>query len=155
MNVRTATVDDGPALVDVARASLAASYGDFLDEATIDDVSAEWYADDRLADLLAGDAEEYEELVFETALGEGPVEGVVEAIEGPEGTELFVDYGESERSGKAPLFAVYEDGDLTVRYGFRCGNCGSLDVAMDAMGRIPCENCGNRRKATRWDAASL
>jgi hypothetical protein len=26
---------------------------------------------------------------------------------------------------------------------------------MDSMGRIVCNNCGNKRKATRWDASYL
>ncbi|WP_245626069.1 DUF5816 domain-containing protein, partial [Haloparvum sedimenti] len=37
--------------------------------------------------------------------------------------------------------------------GFYCGNCGSLDTAMDTMGRIECNECGNIRKPEEWDAA--
>jgi hypothetical protein len=30
-----------------------------------------------------------------------------------------------------------------------------MDVAVDTMGRIECNDCGNVSKATRWDAAYM
>ncbi|WP_255194343.1 GNAT family N-acetyltransferase [Natronobeatus ordinarius] len=68
---------------------------------------------------------------------------------------IFVSYGEAARGSKAPFYTAYRDEDGTQRYGWFCGNCDSLDNAMDAMGRIECNACGNRRKATRWDASYL
>ncbi|MFB6211740.1 MAG: DUF5816 domain-containing protein, partial [Halobacteriales archaeon] len=35
----------------------------------------------------------------------------------------------------------------------RCGNCETLNNAMDTMGRIVCNECGNTRKPEEWDAA--
>lgn len=251
VNVRTATTADGDRIATVARDSLGASYGEFVEAEAIDRLVEELYAGDGLAALLrdrtveflvaeddgtvvgfahgavvterplaaelywlhvapdrrgerissrlvgriqdrfrdrgarvirgmvlAGNeagaefyaahgfeqvdsravdvgGESHEELVFEKPIGDAPAEGIVEAIAGPEGAELYVNYGESERGLKAPLFVVYGDADLTSRYGFVCGNCESLDVTMDSMGRIRCEACGNERKAARWDAVYL
>ncbi len=70
-------------------------------------------------------------------------------------TTCYVSYGEPARGSTSPFYAAYADEDATDRYGWYCGNCDSLDNAMDSMGRIVCNNCGNRRKATRWDAAYL
>jgi len=48
---------------------------------------------------------------------------------------------------------VFADADGSSRWGYRCGNCGSFDTAMDTMGRIQCTECGNLRKPDEWDAA--
>ena len=71
-----------------------------------------------------------------------------------DGYRVFVAYDESERASKAPLYATYDDRDRQDRVGFLCGACGEIVDTMDAMGRVEC-SCGNRRKATRWDAAYL
>ncbi|HET7324804.1 MAG TPA: DUF5816 domain-containing protein, partial [Halococcus sp.] len=42
--------------------------------------------------------------------------------------------------------------DESDKYGYFCANCETLDNAMDTMGRVKCNECGNLRKATRWDA---
>jgi len=251
MEIREAKADDAEAIGTVARASLSASYGDFLPEETIVSVVEEWYATDRIEDLLSDDAERLyvaetdgdivgfvqlavvdtdpvaaelhwlhvspqyrddgigvrllgraqdaaetagaavlrgyvlarnedgvgfyeahsfeqagtrdidigeearEELIFETTLGDDPHERVVEAVEGPDGRELFVDYSDAERANKAAFYPVYSDRESDDHYGYQCGNCDSLDVAMDSMSRIVCNNCSNTRKATRWDASYL
>lgn len=72
-----------------------------------------------------------------------------------EGEELYVSYGEAARGSKAPFYAIYRSEDGSKRYGWYCGSCNSFDNAMDTMGRIECNACGNRRKATRWDASYL
>ncbi|WP_255169595.1 GNAT family N-acetyltransferase [Natrononativus amylolyticus] len=72
-----------------------------------------------------------------------------------DGETLFVSYGEAARGSKAPFYTAYETDSGEERYGWFCGNCNSLDNAMDSMGRIECNACGNRRKATRWDASYL
>ncbi|MFP9191740.1 GNAT family N-acetyltransferase [Natrialbaceae archaeon A-CW1-1] len=78
----------------------------------------------------------------------------LEAIDAAGGT-LYVSYGEPARGSKAPFYTVYEDADADERYGWFCGNCDATDVAMDSMGRVVCNECGNKRKATRWDASYL
>lgn len=72
-----------------------------------------------------------------------------------EGRTVYVGYGEAARGTDAPFYAAYESDDRARRYGWFCGNCDSLDNAMNSMGQIECNACGNRRKATRWDAAYL
>ncbi len=102
---------------------------------------------------VAGD--EYEELVYEKAIGEEPTEKVVQEIAGPEGLTLYVNYSDAERGNDGPFYPTFSDEDFGDRYGWFCGKCETIDNAMDSMGRIECNNCGNRRKATRWDAAYL
>lgn len=77
----------------------------------------------------------------------------MEQVEGPDGDSLYVATDEGDRGSIAPFYVAYRDPDRERRYGWRCGNCGSFDTAMDTMGRIACGECGNRRKPTEWDAA--
>lgn len=70
-----------------------------------------------------------------------------------EGETVFVDEGETRRGSSGPFFVVYRDAERTARFGYACSNCGSLDAAMDTMGRIVCNQCGNTRKPEEWDAA--
>ncbi|TMT86118.1 N-acetyltransferase [Haloterrigena sp. H1] len=72
-----------------------------------------------------------------------------------DGETVYVSYGEAARGSKSPFYTAYRTEDRDERYAWLCGNCESIDNAMDAMGRIECNNCGNRRKATRWDSAHL
>ncbi len=80
-----------------------------------------------------------------------------QALEGYDTGEetVYVSYGEAARGAEAPFYSAYEDETGNQRYGWFCGNCESLDNAMDAMGRIQCNVCGNQRKPTRWDASYL
>jgi len=79
----------------------------------------------------------------------------LEPMAGPGGEELFVDRNDTDRGSKAGFAVVYADVDRDQRYGYRCLECDSLVTTMDAMGRMECEQCGNHRKPTRWDAAYL
>lgn len=72
-----------------------------------------------------------------------------------DGETVYVDRDDSERGSLAPFFTVYADEKRAERYGYYCGSCDELANAMDAMGRIECDNCGNSRKPSRWDAAYL
>ncbi|WP_254537681.1 GNAT family N-acetyltransferase [Halomarina litorea] len=72
-----------------------------------------------------------------------------------DGRELFIDYNDSDRATLAPFLAVYADAGRDERYGYYCTNCEGVDVAVDTMGRVECNECGNTSKATRWDAAYL
>jgi len=79
----------------------------------------------------------------------------IEAIETADGRTVHVDHDATERGSSAPFNLVFADPDAETRWGYYCTNCESVANAMDAMGRIECDNCGNVRKATRWDAAYL
>lgn len=72
-----------------------------------------------------------------------------------DGETIYVSYGEAARGSRAPFYTAYKTTDRHDHYAWFCGNCDSIDNAMDAMGRIECNNCGNRRKATRWDSSYL
>jgi ribosomal protein S18 acetylase RimI-like enzyme len=78
-----------------------------------------------------------------------------ESRPGPEGEILYIAYDESSRASQAPFYSVYTDRDRDDLWGWFCGNCESFNTAMDTMDRIECNECGNRRKAARWDAAYL
>lgn len=251
MEVRRASSTDGEAIRTLARASLSESYSHVFDQETITEIVDEWYAGDRLDELLdeenevvllaveddqlrgfvqgalvqqeplAGEidwlhvspqargqrigtqllgqiqdiiedqgaavlrgkviaqnqtgtafyedhgfeqrdsreitfsGETYQELIYENQLGERSDEEIVEPITGPANQELVVSYSEAERGAKGPFYTVFYTDELAEKYGYCCGNCDSVDTAMDAMGRIECNKCGNKRKATRWDAAYL
>lgn len=71
----------------------------------------------------------------------------------PDGTTVFVTRKEGERGSKGAFFVAYLSRDQNERYGWFCGNCETFDNAMDTMGRIKCNHCGNIRKPTEWDAA--
>lgn len=71
----------------------------------------------------------------------------------PGGKTVYVDDREGHRGSDGPFFVAYVSERRDRRWGFYCANCGSLDTAMDTMGRIECNQCGNIRKAEEWDAA--
>jgi ribosomal protein S18 acetylase RimI-like enzyme len=93
----------------------------------------------------------------------------VENVYGEEGTELseleprtatdgeqiYVDFAESSRGADGPFHPSYLDQDRNQLYGWYCSSCETTNNAMDSMGHIECSQCGNLRKATRWDAAYL
>jgi ribosomal protein S18 acetylase RimI-like enzyme len=71
------------------------------------------------------------------------------------GETVYVDRAESDTGSMSNFYVVYSDPDAEEKYGYFCGNCETLANAMDASGRVECDNCGNARKPTRWDAAYL
>ncbi|PSP31803.1 GNAT family acetyltransferase [Halobacteriales archaeon QH_10_67_22] len=77
----------------------------------------------------------------------------MDARTGPDDGTLYVATDEAESGSEAPFRIVYRDTDRTRRWGFFCSNCDSFDTAMDSMGRIQCNGCGNLRKPDEWDAA--
>jgi ribosomal protein S18 acetylase RimI-like enzyme len=79
--------------------------------------------------------------------------GDTEAVD-VDGATVYVDHTATEPGSIGEFHLVYaeEDGD---HYGYWCAKCESLANAMDSMGRIQCDGCGNTRKPTRWDAAYL
>ena len=72
-----------------------------------------------------------------------------------DGETLYVEQQEVERGSKGPFLVTYTSSAGDTKWGYFCTNCESFDTAMDSMGRIVCNNCGNKRKATRWDASYL
>lgn len=70
-------------------------------------------------------------------------------------TTVYVAFDESDRGSVAPLYVAYLDENRTERYGYFCGHCESFEVSMDAMGRVVCNDCGNKRRPSRWDASYL
>jgi len=107
------------------------------------------------------DGEPHVEFVYTEAGAEAEPEpldedvSVPETIETDDGEEVFLDTEDTDMGSKGSFVVVYSDRAFAERYGYYCGNCGTLDTAMDAMGRVQCNDCGNLRKPTRWDAAYL
>jgi hypothetical protein len=65
---------------------------------------------------------------------------------------VYVDHGDSRTGSEGSFLVVYVDEDGNDPYGYFCSACESLDNAMDPMGRIVCNQCGNVRKPEKWDA---
>ena len=105
-------------------------------------------------EIEVGDETHTENVYVESALEPDEEWRALESVTVGDET-IFVSYGEAARGSKAPFYTAYRDEDGAQRYGWFCGNCDSFDNAMDSMGRIECNACGNRRKATRWDASYL
>ncbi|MFP8954942.1 DUF5816 domain-containing protein [Natrialbaceae archaeon A-arb3/5] len=70
-----------------------------------------------------------------------------------DGRTVYVSQTEGDRGSKGPFLVAYESRSADQRYGWFCTNCERIDNAMDSMGRIQCNVCGNFRKPTEWDAA--
>jgi len=85
-------------------------------------------------------------------VGDAPAAGRT-VVETPAGEAVYVDRDEAERGAKGPFFVAYTAPQADRRWGFWCANCESADNAMDTMGRIECNVCGNVRKPDEWDAA--
>lgn len=68
---------------------------------------------------------------------------------------VYVAYDESDRGSKAPMYVSYLNERRSERYGYFCGNCESFELSMDSMGKVLCNDCGNKRRPTRWDASYL
>ncbi len=75
------------------------------------------------------------------------------AHETPEGETVYVDPADGDRGTEGAFLVAYRTTSRERRYGWYCAACEDLDVAMDTMGRVECNRCGNLRKPTQWDAA--
>jgi ribosomal protein S18 acetylase RimI-like enzyme len=95
------------------------------------------------------DGQEYTENVYADTEAAG-----IEAVD-VDGDTRYVHYGATEEGSRAPFYTVYTDDGATDVYGYLCSECDSHANAMGAMGGIQCDECGNKRKPTRWDAAYL
>ncbi|MFB6193591.1 MAG: DUF5816 domain-containing protein [Halobaculum sp.] len=67
---------------------------------------------------------------------------------------LYVDRSAGRRGSKGPFFHAFADETGDDRWGYVCGNCGAADNAVDTMGRVECNACGNVRKGDDWDDVS-
>lgn len=90
--------------------------------------------------------------LLETVAGEPSVE--VPETADIAGETYRVDESDRSPGVDGPFFGVYADGG-GEHVGYFCGNCGSTDVGSDSLGRLACQNCGNKHLADRWDAAYL
>jgi len=79
----------------------------------------------------------------------------IENVELDDGTSVYVDHGSEEIGSIDDFYVVYTERDREEIYGYWCARCETFANAMDAMGRIQCDECGNARKPTRWDAAYM
>ena len=79
----------------------------------------------------------------------------VEPHENEDGETLYVAYKEASVGSRGAFHVSYLEESLENRYGWYCSVCESFDNAMDPSGRVVCNDCGNVRKPTRWDAAYL
>lgn len=77
----------------------------------------------------------------------------VEPVETAAGV-LYVDRTAGRRGSKAPFYVAFQGETADERWGFVCGNCEGADNAVDTMGRIECNDCGNIRKGDDWDDVS-
>lgn len=74
-------------------------------------------------------------------------------VDSGEGDSVFVARDEGEIGSEGPFYRVFRSEAREQPYGYYCSNCGTLDNAMDTMGRIRCNVCGNTRRPDVWDAA--
>lgn len=95
------------------------------------------------------DGTTYIENVYAQVEAEG-----VESLE-VDGETVYLNHDNTETGSIAPFHVIYTEAEGEEIYGYWCSKCESLANAMDAMGRIQCDGCGNARKPTRWDSAYL
>ncbi|MFB6297691.1 MAG: GNAT family N-acetyltransferase [Salinirussus sp.] len=101
-------------------------------------------------DRIEIDGDQYVEYVFSNA-----VSRQLQSVVADDGSVVYVDRTEEEVGSDAPFNVVHSDPDGGEHYGYFCSNCESMANAMSANGRIKCDECGNTRKPTRWDASYL
>ncbi|MFB6132808.1 MAG: GNAT family N-acetyltransferase [Halanaeroarchaeum sp.] len=79
---------------------------------------------------------------------------LMEARQTDEGT-FYIALDEHEIGSRGDFYVAYTDVHRNERYGYYCDNCQSIDTSMNAMGEIQCNDCPNKHRASRWDAAYL
>lgn len=72
-----------------------------------------------------------------------------------DGQTVYINHDNTETGSIAPFHVIYTEREGEEIYGYWCSKCEDQANAMDAMGRIQCDGCGNARKPTRWDSAYL
>jgi len=69
-----------------------------------------------------------------------------------DGVTVYVAEDEREVGSKGPFYVVYRTPSRKDRLGFICSNCETVNNAMDPMGRLVCNACGNTKRPEEWDA---
>ena len=98
---------------------------------------------------LAGDRVSELTLVAEA---ESMPETGAERRETDDGTSVVIAYDESERGSDGPFHRTYLDDEREEHYGWHCSVCDGFDVSVGSMDEFVCNDCGNKRRAMRWDA---
>ncbi|ALG82539.1 DUF5816 domain-containing protein [Halanaeroarchaeum sulfurireducens] len=75
----------------------------------------------------------------------------MERVSADDGSTVYVADDEWISGQVGPFFATYRSQDRSRKYGWYCDHCDSIDTAMDTMGRLKCNECGNLRKPEGWD----
>ncbi|WP_336002829.1 GNAT family N-acetyltransferase [Halorientalis halophila] len=70
-----------------------------------------------------------------------------------DGREFDVDTDEATPGTDGPFVRLFEDESDEEAWGYLCTNCESTSVGSDSLGRLECQNCGNKHLADQWDAA--
>ena len=102
-------------------------------ESLVEYVYAESSADATSSETTAADA----------GLPDTTTENGVTTATTDDGQQVYIDPEEDESGTEAPFFVAYTDEEFTDQYGYYCANCGSLDTAMDDVGRVECTECSN------------
>lgn len=79
-------------------------------------------------------------------------EAGVERRETDDGTSVVIAFDESERGSDGPFNPTYLDDDREEHYGWHCSVCDGFDVSIGSMDEFVCNDCGNKRRAMRWDS---
>jgi len=146
----------GPDLFDETETELRERGASHLSARVLKDneVGNEFYRDRGFDHVGQQDVEIGGETYTEHLYVEGDA-ALMEAVTLDDGTVVYVSHEETDTGSLDVFHVVYGDVDAEEKYGYYCSNCEQLANAMDAMGRIECDGCGNVRKPTRWDAAYL
>lgn len=130
-----------------------------VDETTVDvgdtEFPVETYADESVVDP-EDSLEEQGDLSGQDEL-EGPEvdpDALPETVETHEGT-FTVDQEETLAGSDGPFLSTYDRADQDELYGYYCGICGTVVEAMDGLGRVVCEGCGNVHRPDYWDDSYL
>ncbi|WP_232702682.1 GNAT family N-acetyltransferase [Halobacterium wangiae] len=114
---------------------------DVGDESLVEYVYADPDADLEMGDREGGGAQA-EESPAEAMPETETQDGTTTATTG-DGERVYVARDEEESGTEASFYVTYTDEAHEERFGYYCSNCGSLDVSMDDMDRIECDECGN------------
>jgi len=114
----------------------------YADESVVD-------PDDRLEDWddLAEDRDDLEGAEIDP-------DALPETVDTDEGT-FYVDQEETLTGSDGPFLLIYDRADQDQLYGYYCSICASTVEAMDGLGRIVCEVCGNVHRPDDWDDSYL
>ncbi|MFH5801211.1 GNAT family N-acetyltransferase [Haladaptatus sp. CMAA 1911] len=129
-----------------------AEFLDDFDVAKAGSQQVEYDGESFVEDLYTLDASEREAVDDESEEELEPTEVALENTETRDGTliattddgeTVYLNVAEAKSGTESPFFVTYTDEEFTERFGYFCGNCGSLETARDAQDHIECAECGN------------